>query len=105
VLIPDINILVYAYNSDAAVHQAAREWWEKALAQQRPVGMPWVTVLGFIRIMTHRGILDNPMHVNDAVRRAPGHGWIIRAYKCCIQANATLRSYLGCSSNLAPPAT
>jgi len=25
--------------------------------------------LGFIRIMTHRGTLGNPMHVGDAVRR------------------------------------
>lgn len=31
--------------------------------------MPWVTMLGFIRIMTHRGILGNPMRVQDAIRR------------------------------------
>jgi toxin-antitoxin system PIN domain toxin len=68
-LIPDVNILVYAYNRDARSHPVAREWWERTLTQQRPVGMPWVTVLGFIRIMTHRGILDNPMQVKDAVRR------------------------------------
>jgi len=26
-------------------------------------------MLGFIRIMTHRGILGNPMRVQDAIRR------------------------------------
>jgi toxin-antitoxin system PIN domain toxin len=31
--------------------------------------MPWVTMLGFIRTMTHRQILENPMHVKDAIRR------------------------------------
>ena len=69
VLIPDVNILVYAHNSRAREHAQAREWWEETLAASRPVGMAWVTMLGFIRIMTHRQILENPMHVNDAVRR------------------------------------
>ena len=39
------------------------------MRRPRPVGMPWVTMLGFIRIMTHRGILGNPMMVQDAIRR------------------------------------
>jgi uncharacterized protein len=68
-LIPDINILVHAYNSDSPRHAPARIWWEATLGQPRPVGMAWVTALGFIRIMTHRGILENPMHVKDAIRR------------------------------------
>ncbi|MGA2326801.1 MAG: type II toxin-antitoxin system VapC family toxin [Bryobacteraceae bacterium] len=68
-LIPDINILVHAYNSDSPRHAPARGWWEGTLRQPRPVGMPWATALGFIRIMTHRGILENPMHVKDAIRR------------------------------------
>jgi toxin-antitoxin system PIN domain toxin len=68
-LIPDINILVHAYNSDSPRHAPARGWWEATLGQPRPVGIAWVTALGFIRIMTHRGILENPMHVKDAIRR------------------------------------
>jgi toxin-antitoxin system PIN domain toxin len=69
VIIPDVNILVYAHNSRAREHAQAREWWEKTLASPRPIGMPWVTILGFIRVMTHRAILENPMHVKDAIRR------------------------------------
>jgi toxin-antitoxin system PIN domain toxin len=69
VLIPDVNILVYAHNSRAREHTQAREWWEETLAAPRPVGMPWVTMLGFIRTMAHRQILENPMHVKDAIRR------------------------------------
>jgi len=68
-LIPDVNILVYAHNSRARQHAQARDWWEKTLAEPRPVGMPWVTTLGFIRIVTHRQILENPLHVKDAIRR------------------------------------
>ena len=68
-LIPDLNILVYAHNSRARGHAEAREWWEKTLAANRPVGMPWVTMLGFIRVLTHREILENPMRVEEAIRR------------------------------------
>src|ERR1039458_1246923 len=69
VLIPDVNILVYAHNSRAREHAQAREWWEKTLAGRRPVGIPWVTILGFIRIMTNRKIVENPMHVKFAILR------------------------------------
>jgi toxin-antitoxin system PIN domain toxin len=68
VLIPDINILVHAYNVDAREHAVAREWWERTLTQSRPVGMPWATALGFIRISTHRAILNSPMPTKDAIR-------------------------------------
>ena len=68
-IVPDVNILIHAYNSDSPRHPAARVWWEGTLTRPRPVGMAWATVLGFIRITTHRGILHNPMTVGDAIRR------------------------------------
>jgi len=74
VIVPDINILVHAYNSDSRRHAFARKWWEETLTRPRPVGLPWATMLGFIRIMTHRGILGNPMTVADAIRRV--RGWL-----------------------------
>jgi len=69
VIVPDINILVHVYNSDSPRHASARAWWEQTLGRRRPVGLGWVTVLGFIRIMTHRGILGNPMTVAEVIRR------------------------------------
>lgn len=68
-IIPDVNILVYAYNKDAKQHAAARRWWEDTLAQPQPVGLPWVTILGFIRISTQRRIIDRPMFARDAIAR------------------------------------
>lgn len=68
-IIPDVNVLVYAYNKDAKQHAAAREWWERTLAQAQPVGMPWVTILGFIRISTQRRIIERPMFPHDAIER------------------------------------
>lgn len=30
-IVPDVNLLVHAYNSGSPVHDRAREWWEDAL--------------------------------------------------------------------------
>ena len=68
-IIPDVSILIHAYNTESSRHAAAREWWERTLRLSRPVGLPWVTMLGFLRIMTHRNILQNPMFPADAIRR------------------------------------
>jgi toxin-antitoxin system PIN domain toxin len=69
VIIPDVNILIFAYNADAKRHKQAREWWERTLSQQEAVGLPWVTILGFIRISTQRRIIDRPMTPAAAIER------------------------------------
>ena len=66
-LIPDVNILVYAYDADSPRYAQAREWWEATLRQPRIVGLPWNTSVGFIRIATQRGISARPMTVQEAV--------------------------------------
>ncbi len=66
-LIPDINLLVYAYNSDAPDHRQARAWWEHALSGLEPVGLPWVVLLGYLRIMTSRRILATPLPASEAI--------------------------------------
>jgi predicted nucleic acid-binding protein len=42
-IIPDVSILIHAYNSDSPRHKIARHWWEQTLTQPRAVGVPWVT--------------------------------------------------------------
>jgi hypothetical protein len=68
-LIPDVNILVYVYNSNSPHHERARAWWETTLQQPLPVGLPWAVAVGFIHVMTQRGILANPMPVAEAIGR------------------------------------
>lgn len=60
-IVPDINLLIYAYNSDAPHHAEAKGWWEELLSSDEPVGLPWATTLGFIRLMTHRAVLVRPL--------------------------------------------
>jgi toxin-antitoxin system PIN domain toxin len=68
VIIPDVNVLVYAYNSRWARHAEVREWWADTLNGPNAVGMPWISLLGFIRITTHRGMIENPLPPGEALR-------------------------------------
>jgi len=66
-IVPDINLLVYAYNLDAPRHVHARRWLENLLSGKTPVGFPWVVVHGFIRIMTHPRVMMRPLKPEQAV--------------------------------------
>lgn len=51
-ILVDANLLIYAVNQDLPQHKAARAWWEKVLSGAATVGIPWVSVLAFVRICT-----------------------------------------------------
>src|SRR5688572_12005337 len=65
-ILPDVNVLVYAYNADAPVHERARTWWEETLGSPDPVGLAWSVVLGYVRIATHTRALANPLSASVA---------------------------------------
>lgn len=66
-IIPDVNLLVYAYNSDAPHHQQAKTWWEQGMRGRQPVAIPWIVALGFLRIITSRAVLPRPMGIATAL--------------------------------------
>jgi uncharacterized protein len=68
-ILPDLNLLLYAYNPDAAEHAAARAWWEATVRSGAPVGIPWIVIVGFVRLSTSRNVLRNPITPADAMVR------------------------------------
>jgi uncharacterized protein len=60
-IIPDINLLLYAYDSDSAFHAKAAAWWQDCLSGPETVGIPAVVLFGFIRIGSHPRVFRNPM--------------------------------------------
>ena len=73
-ILPDVSVLVHAYNADSAVFHRARDWWRGCLGGTQGVGLPWVSILGFVRITTHRSILRNPLPVSEVT--ALVDGWL-----------------------------
>ena len=66
-IVPDINVLVYAYNDGVAYHRDARHWWETLLNGTERVGIPWVVLTGFVRLMTHPRVLASPVSPEQAL--------------------------------------
>lgn len=59
-IVPDLNLLVYAYSVEAPYHDSARSWWESLVRGVDRVGVPWVVAVGFVRLMTHPRALAYP---------------------------------------------
>ena len=76
-ILPDVNLLVYAYNESAPMHLAAKAWWEDCLSHTEPVGLAWVVLLGFVRLMSSRRVLLAPMPALEAVEHC--REWLQRA--------------------------
>lgn len=68
-IIPDVNLLIHAYNAGSPVHDRARAWWEETLSDPAPVGLAWAAALGFVRIATHPKILAHPLTPDVACAR------------------------------------
>jgi toxin-antitoxin system PIN domain toxin len=73
----DLNLLLYAVNSGGAHHARARAWLEQVFSSDETVALPWVVLLGFLRISTNPRALARPLSVEDAV--AVVESWLERA--------------------------
>ena len=60
-IIPDVNLLIYAVDSSSQFHDRARTWWEQLLNAEGTVGLPWTVSLGFVRITTSARAFSNPL--------------------------------------------
>jgi toxin-antitoxin system PIN domain toxin len=69
VIVPDLNLLLYAEIAAFPEHAAARRWWEATLRGSEDVALTMLTVFGFLRISTNPKVFDPPLAVDDAINR------------------------------------
>jgi uncharacterized protein len=65
----DANVLLYAVNSDALHHEAAKGWLDRALSGEATVALSWVSMLAFVRLSTKVGLFPAPLTVDGALDR------------------------------------
>ncbi len=68
----DANLLLYASDTSAADHQASRRWLETTLSSEEPIGIPWASVLAFLRVGTNPRIRRNAFSLEEAIDIASG---------------------------------
>lgn len=71
-ILPDINLLVYAVDETSVFHPRAKAWWDQALSSTVVVGLSYPSLLGFIRLVTNRRVFEFPLPVTEAVAYADG---------------------------------
>jgi uncharacterized protein len=69
VILVDANLLVYAANQSAPEHGQARPWLDARLVGTARIGLPWPSLLAFVRIVSNPAIVRNPVTPAEAWRQ------------------------------------
>ncbi len=62
----DANLLIYAHVNTFSQHDRARMWIDEQLTGTAAVGLPWPSLLAFIRLVTNPRIFERPESVDKA---------------------------------------
>jgi uncharacterized protein len=76
----DANVLLYAYDSGCEQHSDCRDWFTAALNGAEQVGLPWQSLLAFVRIATNTRAYSRPMTSTRAC--ALVDSWMNRPQVC-----------------------
>lgn len=72
----DLNLLLYSINKDSAHHAKSKKWLDQVLNEDEVIGLPWIVILGFLRISTNPRIFKKALSPEIAVQ-------ILDEWKAC----------------------
>lgn len=73
-IIPDTNLILYAYDASSPYHEKSRRWFESALGGREMVGLVYPVLFAFLRIATSRKVYQDPMPLVEATEHI--NSWI-----------------------------
>lgn len=71
-IIPDVNLLLYAADESSRFHERSRTWWEAALSEGDVVGLPVAVSIAFVRTVTHPRAVSAPWSADQALDAVDG---------------------------------
>jgi toxin-antitoxin system PIN domain toxin len=66
-ILPDVNVLLYAFRSDAPGHDSHREWLQSIVNGQAAYGMSPQVLGSVVRIATHPRVFAKPSRLEQAL--------------------------------------
>lgn len=66
-ILPDVNVLVYAHRKDSVDHKSYRDWLESTVNSDAAYGLSDLVVSGFLRVVTHPRVFKSPSPLADAM--------------------------------------
>lgn len=108
-ILVDANLLVYAFARDLAQHEMARRWLDEQLNGAPRVGLPWESLLAFVRLVSNPRIFERPVTLARAWRQVEEwldieRTWIPQPTEKHRTILAGLLAEIGGRANLVPDA-
>jgi len=80
-ILVDANLLSYAVNAAAPQHAATRRWLDGRINSSASVGLPWASLLAFLRLITNSRVFQQPLSMADAWKQVDawlhsGSAWV-----------------------------
>ncbi len=66
-ILPDVNVLLYAFRVDSPLHRESREWLSSVVNGDGAYGMSPQVLSSLIRIATHARVYRNPATLAEAI--------------------------------------
>ncbi len=66
-ILPDVNILVYAFRREHRQHALFRKWIETQINGPEAYGMSDLVLSGFVRVVTHPRVFRHPDSLEEAL--------------------------------------
>jgi toxin-antitoxin system PIN domain toxin len=77
-LMPDVNVLIYAHREESPDHEAYAKWLSDHVEGDEPLACSELVLSAFLRIVTHRRVFEDPTPLEVALEftgelvRSPG---------------------------------
>jgi toxin-antitoxin system PIN domain toxin len=81
VILPDVNVLIYAFRRDAPRHAEYRDWLDATVNGEAPYGIAPQTLASLVRISTHSGVYVHPSDLGEALAFC---GAVVEPSRCTI---------------------
>lgn len=75
-IVPDANLLLYAYDKSSVFHERAQAWLSDCLSGREPVGFTHPTIFAFLRIATNARAFASPLTLPEAAEHV--ESWLSR---------------------------
>ena len=101
-ILVDANLLIYAFDGRDAQHERARAWLDEVLSGGARVGLPWESLLAFLRITTNARLYPRPTRMTVAWRQveawlASPVAWVPQPTERHTETLGTLLALVGAS--------
>lgn len=69
-ILPDVNVLIYAHRAELPQHEITREWLDTAISSDAAYGLSELVLSGFVRIVTNPRAFVDPTPIETALDAA-----------------------------------